>query len=335
MIEMMGGILVPLLWVSMAEAAEPVPWYARDECRMAYSTVMSADLAAGQSAISQLQHSADLELRTCGIWLELPLCEIEMALEGESPALTERRNERLEKLFKFAMHYGPRRPYLLDLAIEARMRRIRLMVDRGDKGGALGEARKVEKMLESRKDAPPNATRDYSRGVTLLAVSRAAWGLQALLRMAGVRGDRKRGEELLEALAEGHTVYQADALFLLYHFARQNDKPGDQGVDRYGAKLILAYGQNPQFLFDRAVDQFRAGHCIDALATLQPARSRLHDNPKLWTARVRKKVYWLTGRCALDTGDKPLAKKSLGLASQEKFGGYAEEVEILQRDLSG
>lgn len=332
---MVGGLALALLTASSFGAGSPGPWYARQACRKAYGTVMSAEVNAARSTLARLQRSPDLELRACGMWLEVPLCEIEMALEGESEALTARRRRRLERLFKFAMRYGRRRPHLLDLAIEARMRRVRLLVESGEQATALGEARKVEKMLASRADLPSTPTRRYTRGLTDLAVSQSGWALRVLLGMAGIGGDAARGRRLLESLADGDSVYQGDALFVLHHFARKGSRPDAARTERYGGKLVRAFAQNPQFLFNRAVDQYETGRCADALATLAPVRSRLNEDPRLWSARVRKKVYWLTGRCALDTGDKPLAQKSLGLASREKYGGYAEELALLQRDLSG
>ena len=296
---------------------------------------MGADPESARSAIASLQRSPDLELRACGAWLEISLCEIEMSLEGKSAALATRRAQRLEKLFRFAMRHGRRRPHLLDLAIEARMRRVRSMVQSGDRTAALGEARKVEKMLASRADRLSTATRVYTRGLTDLAVSQSGWAVRVLLRMAGITGDETRGRRLLESLAEGNTVYQADALFVLHHFARKGSKPDAAHTERYGKRLARAYRQNPQFIFNRAVDQYKTGRCAEALATLAPARTRLNEDPRLWSARMRKKVYWLTGRCALETGDKPLAQEALGRASEEQYGGYAEEVARLQRDLRG
>ena len=329
----MMGLALALVTVSAVEAAPSEHWYARPECRSAYATLMTAELDAAREKIAQLHRSPDLELRACGVWLEIPQCEIELSLEGESDALIARRGRRLERLFKFAMRHGRRRPHLLDLAIEARMRRVRLMAETGDRPGALGEARKVEKMLAARADQPPTPTRSYARGLTNLAVSQSGWALRVLLKMAGIGGDEAQGRRLLESLAEGNTVYQADALFVLHHFARKGSAPDTVATERYGTRLARAYGQNPQFLFNRAVDQYQTGRCTEALATLAPARSRLNAKPRLWSARVRKKVYWLTGRCALDTGDKPLAQESLGRASQEQYGGYAEELALLLRDL--
>ena len=329
-----GSVAVFLVGTSTAEAASS-PWYELDECRAAYATVLSAELDAAQTAIERLQHSADLGLRTCGTWLEVPLSAMELTLEGKSPALSSRHMHRLEKLFKFAMQYGRRQPELLDLAIEARLRRVRMLVEQGEKTAAIGEARKVEKMLDSRSDSPPNATRMYARGVADLAVSGSPWALRVLVNLAGVGGDGERGERLLEKLAEGKSVYQGEALLVLYQFARQGESSPDADTQRYGAALALAHAESPQYVFDRAVDQYRTGACADALQTLGGVRSRLGANAGLWTPRVRKRVYWLTGRCALDTGDKSLAKESLELASQENHDSYTEEVAVLAADLKG
>lgn len=338
MFPMLGGWALLLLAASSLSAATQgaaQPWYARAECHAAQAAVMAAEVNAAKTAIEKLQNHRDLELRACAVWLEVKLSDVEMALEGTSDALLERSRDRLESLFKFAMRYGRQRRHLLDLAIEARMYRVRLMAERDDRAGALSEARKVEKMLASRAEANPTPTRRYARGMVDLGVSQSTWALRVLLKMAGLGGDESRGRRLLEALAEGDTVYRGDALFILHHFARQGSTPSRADTERYGLKLVEAFGQNPQFLFDRAVDQYETGRCEGALGTLAPLRSRLHEEPQLWSARVRKKVYWLTGRCALETGDKPLAQESLGLASREQYGGYAEEVKRLQQDLNG
>lgn len=332
-----AGPAVFLLFViaPVAAIAADVPWYQHDACRTAHATVMSAELKAGRAAIAGLQRSPDLELRACGMWLEVPLGDVEFLLQGKSPALSHRRMRRLQKLFKFAMRYGRRRPHLLDLAIEARIRRVRVLVEQGQSTAAIREAQKVEKMLDARQGRASTPSRMYARGISDLAVAQAPWALRVLVKMAGMRGEPERGRRLLESLGTGTSVYRADALAVLYHFARKRDRPSAQEIDSYGARLARHYAQNPQFVFDHALDQFRAGRCADSLAILQPMRARLHADPVLWSPRTRKKVYWLTGRCALDTGNRSLAKQSLVLAVQEKDAGYAHEVERLKADLSG
>ena len=333
---MVGGFALLLVSAaSSAASARAAPWYEQEPCRAAHATVMTAELARGRAAIAALERDSDVELRACGAWLHVVLSDVEFVLEGRSPALNRRRMRRLERLFKFAVRHGRPRPHLLDLAIEARIRRVRVLVDQGKQTVAVSEARKVEKMLDGRADHARTPSRMYARGVADLAVAQAPWALRVLVNMAGLRGDAERGRRLLESLGNGRTVYRADALLALYHFARHRDDGARVDVERYGARLAGGFRHHPQFVFDHALDQFRAGRCIEALTILAPTRVRLQANPRLWSPRARKKVYWLTGRCALDTGNKPLAEESLGLAVREQHGSYAKEVALLRADLAG
>lgn len=331
---MVGGFALLLVSTASTAAESSTPWYERDACRTAHATLMTAELDRGLSAVAKLQRSSDIELRACGAWLQVVSCDVEFILEGRSSALDRRRMRRLERLFKFAMRYGRARPHLLDLAIEARMRRVRVLVARGQRTRAVDEARKVEKMLDGRRAHARTPTRMYARGVADLAVAQTPWALRVLVSMAGIGGDAERGRRFLETLGSGSTVYRAEALLALYHLAPDDGEGAPPAAGRYGALLAKGFAQHPQFVFDHALDQFRAGRCADVLAILAPARSRLHADPELWSPRVRKKVYWLTGRCALDTGDKPLAEESLGLAARQRHGSYAQEVALLRADLA-
>ncbi|MEM7677934.1 MAG: hypothetical protein AAF449_18200, partial [Myxococcota bacterium] len=132
----------------LAANADQSPFYDRDNCKAALQVVMSAQPDKTEKTLNELAASSDLEDKACAVWLHMPLNEIEMSLEGNGSGLPERREKRLMRLFKFSKVFGKRRPHFAMLELEARMRRIRLLVAKGERVNSLKEARRVERMLD-------------------------------------------------------------------------------------------------------------------------------------------------------------------------------------------
>ena len=314
----------------VASANNDGPFYTRSTCKQALAVVMSADADATTKMLDELASSPDLEDKACAVWLELPLNEIEMSLEGNGHGLPKRREKRLVRLFKFSKAFGSRRPHFAMLELEARMRRVRLLVKKGERVNALREARRVERMLDQ-LGRRRNPTVDYVTGVTRLAVSQAAFPLRVLLGMAGVSGDEKNGRRLLEELASGDTVYAGDATYLLHHFAQEN-KDTEAGL-RYGEMLTKRFPNNPQFAYEYARVLYRAKNYDGVFSATAKFRDRLTENPSAWSDRIRKKLYIISAKAALETGQKDKAKQWATLASQQKYGGLVQETSALLKQL--
>lgn len=286
------------------------PWYARDACLEGLRTVHTQDLEAGRAAIEELSKSKDLDLRLCGLWLEIPFGNAELVLNGRSEEWRDRREERLKALYGVARKYGSRRgPEWTDLMIEARMRRAQVLAQRKERLKSMQEARAVERALAER-NRPDTAVRAYTEGAVDLAVGQAAWGLRMLLSAAGIDGDPDRGKRTLEALARGETVYATEALMLLVQLSRKQHGGSDPRTLRYGARLVRRHPDSPQFVYDHADNLRKAGRCAEALELLAPFRARLEEDSQAWSPKVRRKLHGLTARCALAVRDYPLAQQA-------------------------
>ena len=318
------------LAAALVSTPDDGPFYARKSCNDALQVVMRAEPDVIKPVIDKLAASSDVEDKACAVWLEMPLNEIEMSLEGNAYGLPERREKRLVRLFKFSKVFGRRRPHFAMLEVEARMRRVRLLVKKGERINALKEARRVERMLDQ-VGARTNPTVDYVTGVTRLAVSQASFPLRVLLGMAGVSGDENLGRKKLEALAQGDSVYAGDAIYLLHHFAHENkDQPAQL---KYGKMLTAKFPGNPQFAYEYAKALHKAKRYDDVFAVTERFRTRLGSEPTAWSDRIRKKIYYISAESALAAGKKAEAKNWATLASQQKYGGLVKETTALLKQL--
>lgn len=328
---MTTAILTSLsLAAALVSSPDDGPFYARSSCNEALQVVMSADAEKTKGLLAKLSASSDLEDKACAVWLELPLNEVEMSLNGSGKGLPERREKRLLRLFKFSKVFGKRRRHFAMLEVEARMRRVRLLVAKGERVNALSEARRVERMLDRVPDRS-NPTVSYVKGVTRLAVSQSGLPLRMLLGMAGVPGNEKQGRRLLEELARGDTVYAGDATYILHHFAHEN-KDLEQSLT-YGQMLVERFPHNPQFAYEYGKALYDAKKFKDLMALTAPFRAKLDENRALWTDRIRKKIYFISARAALALGQKEDAKRWATLASEQDYGGLVAETESLLKQL--
>ena len=327
----MATAIITTLSLTAALVSSPTgPFYSRSSCKDALQVVMSADIEKTKVVLKTLADSKDPEDKACAVWLELPLNEIEMSLEGNGQGLPERREKRLMRLFKFSKYFGRQKAHFAMLEVEARMRRVRLLLKKKERMSALSEARRVERMLDQ-VGQRSNPTIDYVTGVTRLAISQAALPLRMLLSMAGVSGDERLGRQKLEGLAAGDTVYAADAIYILHHFAQEND---DMAASlRYGKMLVAKFPENPQFVFEFAKVLSRSGKHADVLETTGPFLARLKTDPAAWSDRIRKKLYFISATSALAVGRREDAKAWATLASEQDYGGLVAETNALLRQL--
>jgi hypothetical protein len=309
------------------------PWFADPGCVAALRSAVEGSDAEALVARTALARRGDLAGLACSVWLELPRDEVELALEGPNDALNERRTKRLGRLFGFSKRFGRQDPSFAALELEARMRRVRLLVDIGDRTEGLAEARRVQKMLAAARKDTQHPSVVYVAGVIDLAVSSANLPLRLLLGMAGIEGDVDRGRRGLESLVDGDTVYAADALFLLAHFERAREGLGTPRALVYAERLSKRYPSNPQFAFDHAEDLIAAGRAKEVGPLLAPFRARLDASPEAWSPLVRAKLHWALGHAAFASGDRPGAAERLRLARSQAVPAMGDRLEDLAERL--
>jgi hypothetical protein len=293
----------------LAGAPDETRWYDRASCQKGMEAVLSADMDEAERRIKPLEASGDVEDQACGVWLRAALAETQIAVGGRLPALMENRERVLLRMFKFAKVNGPKGQHLADLEIEARMRRVRALVDKGDKGDALKEVNRTKDLLAQRKGAPGRRPKNTSRGSSTARpptpASRCGWcsAWPAFLEI------RRRGRRHLMEVAKGTSVYRYDAMYVLHHFSRENRSEENGAPVDYSKTLFDRFPTNPQFTYDLAVDLYEAKRCKDSLAVLTDARKRLETEPQSWSSTVRAKLYYITGQCSAEVGDKVTAKR--------------------------
>jgi hypothetical protein len=145
---------------------------------------------------------------------------------------------------------------IADLEMEARMRRVRVLLDLDQRTDALKEIKRVKTLLEARK-GEPTPTVKYVRGITGLAVGGAAWPLRTLLALAGIDGDADRGRAVLLEVTRGSTVYRFDALYLMHYFAEESPGGTNGSPLQYSGPLSDLFPSNPQLAYDYAGDLLR------------------------------------------------------------------------------
>lgn len=329
---MIHAALIIVASAVAADGAAAEPWYARASCIHALETVLSTDFAAAEPKIKAIEKSADTDDQACGVWLRVSLAEAQLAVGGRLPALLEYRERMLSRMGGFSKAKGGIAKRFSDLELEARLRRVRVLVDKGEKGDALKEIQKVNDMLEKRGNAEPNATLTYSRGVSDSAVGNSPWALRTLMRMAGVKGDAKLGREALESLEKSGTVYKYDAMYLQHYFAL-GAPDGDFGKPApHAKKLVEKFPTNPQFAIELAKDLYAEKKIDQALDVVSTFLAQLEKQPSLYSNQLRAHLYLLSGRCAKELGKKELATHFALLAEAQSYAPLADEIEALKDD---
>jgi hypothetical protein len=318
--------------LGLAVATLPsVPWYDRPSCKEVVRLALKPDFEAANAARKSL-FAGDVEDKTCGVWSGVVLDEVEISLVGNTPESMKKRDQTLLKLYKFAQKYGSA-PHIRDLAIEARVRRIRLLSDKGDKTGAFDEARTTYRMLQERGSNDMTPPLSYAQGIVDMAVSNSGWALRTLMSMAGVKGDEARGRKALKELANGDTAYKYATIYLLRYFADEAPSPENGRPLEYSQTLYQTFPKNPQFVYDYALDLKEVKRCNDALEALSGPRKMLEAAPAEYSPIVRAKLYWLNGYCALSVGDRDTARRDAELAKAQEFDELEDRIEALQDQL--
>lgn len=329
---MIHAALIAIAGTVVAAAEAPEPWYARASCMHALEAVLSADFAAAEPKIRAIEKSADTDDQACGVWLRVSLAEAQLAVGGRLPALLDYRERMLSRMGGFSKAKGGIAKRFSDLELEARLRRVRVLVDKNEKGDALKEIQKVNEMLEKRGGADANATLIYARAVTDSAVGNSPWALRTLMRMAGVKGDAKLGREALESLEKSDTVYKYDAMYLQHYFAI-GAPDGDFGKPApHAKKLVDKFPTNPQFAIELAKDLYAERKIDQAFGIVSSFTAQLEKQPSLYSNQLRAHLYLLSGQCAKDLGKKELASRFALLAEAQSYAPLADEIDALKDD---
>lgn len=325
-------LLFPLGMALHGAPAPATPWYERASCDRAIQAVLSADFDASDDRLRALESSSDVEDKACAVWARVVLAEVQIAIGGRMPALLENREHTLKRMYGFSRAHAALGPRFRDLEIEARVRRVRVLVDLGERREALKEMRRAGDLLDRRK-GEPTATMRYVRGVSYMAVSQSPWALRTLMGMAGIRGEAEIGRGDLKTLERGTSVYRYDAVYLLHYFAEASPGGANGIPSDYSRRMSELFPTNPQFSYDYALDLQREKRCGDSLRAIERFTSKLQREPMLWSSQVRAKLYWLSGRCAMDLGDRALARTYVERAEAQKFSEINDKIEELRSEL--
>jgi hypothetical protein len=328
----LGPTLVALGTPRIA-AASGEPWFQRPSCDAVEKLIFAGALEQAEPALSALEASRDPDDQACGVWVRMSLAEYRIAFFGQTPELLEEQDRRLGRMYGFARAHEKLGARFRDLALEARIRRIRVLFAGNKRQEAVKEARRVQALLDAPRSDPATPSYDYTIGLVNSAVAFSPWAARALLKVAGISGDGELGYQALRRLVDGPTVYRHEAVYVSHHFAEQEPTGPFGPPTSYSARLHQAFPANATFAFDAAIDLWRAGQCDQALLMLEPLTRQLESAPESYSGAARARLYWLSGTCVLARGDKTGARRFADLAAGQGFAGLAAEIAQLKARL--
>lgn len=320
---------------SFPSSVEAQPWFERAPCKEASDLALATEFVAAETKLAPLEASKDLDDQACGVWLRVGLSELKIAVLGGTPENLAARKKALSHMYGFAKTFKSRGARFLDLEYEARLRRVRVLLEEGESKEALSEAKIVQKMIADRPKAAPTPTLDYSIGVLNAALASPGWAARALLSVAGLDSDKEVGAAALNKLSDGNSLYKWDAIYVAHHFAREVEGAGFRAPSAYSQPLLERFPTNPQFVFDVAADLWREKKYSESLKVAERAAAQIDAAPSKWSAKIRAKIYWIAGRSALDRGDRAEAKRRAELAKAQNFEELEDQIDDLFDDLEG
>lgn len=281
-----------MLAFALAASLPATPWFVRTECTAASDLTYHARLKEARAQAEKMKTSGELDVRACGFWLDPTITEMEMALSDEGPSLLKVMEKQLAALESFGESHDSTTRFK-DLILEAKLRRIRLRLMQGRRTDAVTEAKEAQRLLKERRRVKKGTpTYFYAEAVANLAVTHASWPVRAALKLIGLEGDDKRGNEALKILLSKKSVYRSEVMIVARSFALEDDHLLGRPL-RYSEALHAAYPSNPQIAFDHAMDLADCGRCREVPATLAPMKPKL---PTL-SRKVREKISKALGAC--------------------------------------
>jgi len=289
-----------------ASAARPAPWYERARCKAAMEAVVSVEPEEAERRLRALERSRDADDVACSVYLRVLRADLRLAVVGATDPLEAERDRYLKRMYAFAKAHAKYGRRFADLEMEARMRRVRVLFERGDRTAAVAEARRAHRMLADRDAGPPSPTVDFVKGAMYSALGQAGSLVRMLLGMAGINGDPDEGHRALRRLAAGSSVYRAEALQLARQFAAdmgEDDRDSELGSALpLGDRLVSSFPENPQYAYDHAWTLMKRGEPERGMSVLEPHLERVKSKPDVWAPTMRAKVHYLATRCALSAG---------------------------------
>ncbi len=272
-----------LLAASPASAAEP--WFVRTDCLEATALAYAAHVDQAMARATAMRDAKDLDARACGLWLLVSATEMQIALYDDEEKLLELLKTRISDLEAFGVENGYRSPRFDDLVLEAKLRRVHLMVRLGERTEAIRAVKEAQRLLERRRRIKKKTpTYFYAEGVANLALTHADWPVRAVLTLVGIQGDEARGTKAMKILLGANSVYRPEATVVARNF-------------EIGPRLDLSkslwseFPDNPQLAFNLAVDLQSAQRCPEANTTL--ARVSLAG----YGQKIRRKVTGILDAC--------------------------------------
>jgi len=324
--------LASLLTANVALAAD-VPWYERPSCHEVVTLAMTPDFAGAEAKLVRLERSADPEDQACALWTRASWSEFQISILGKTGEWTANRKKAISRLFGFAKAHKGLGPRFADLELEARLRRVRVLNEEGQKTQALDDIKQIQKLLETRGTADPTPALDYTQGVLNAAMSSPGWAARALLSVVGVGSDPAIAAKHLHRLIDGTSVYKWDASYIAQFFGAEIGGDQFRATAKYVGPLGEKFPANPLFAYERALVLIKEKKAKDAVAVLEPLVAKIDADPAIWGAPARARVLWAAGRAACDSGDKAGAKKRAIACKAEKVKELDDRLDDLFDDL--
>jgi hypothetical protein len=293
---------------SVDARADDAPWTARASCRAAFDAAVALDAALADARLKPLEASKDPDDQACALWVRASTVELQLGFLGRSPELEAQRKKVLSRLAGFARAHKALGPRFADLDLEARLRRIRVLSDDGQRTAMVSELRELVGLLEARGVEPMTPTLHDTIGVLHAALSSPGWAARAALSVMGISVDPEVAALHLHALTDGDSVYRGDALYLAQFFSEAMGK-AMRAPETYRRALFERFPDAPQFAYERALDARGAKPCGGTGPLFARFLRRVDAEPNVWGPLLRAKLLWLGGVCALEAGDKAEARR--------------------------
>ncbi|MFO0727338.1 MAG: hypothetical protein U1E65_26405 [Myxococcota bacterium] len=318
-----------------AAVADEVPWYERPGCQEINALFLGVEPDKAEERARKLDASKDPDDQACALWVRVSFSEFQLGLFGKTPENLSLRKKHLTRMFSFAKANKQKGIRFLDMELEARLRRTRILNEEGQRTQALEELRQLQSLVAERdaQKQPATPAFEYTRGVMNAALASPGWAARAVLSIAGLSIDPAVGAQHLHTLVDGDTVYRFDAAYVAHYFGEELGEKYFRKPSVYTKLVAEAFPTNPQFVYERSLDLLKAKDAKPALLLLRPIGERIDQTPGIWSAPIRAKVLYALARAEAVAGDKQKAKARAEGAKAEHFADLADKISDLLEEL--